>query len=157
MKRVNYFKRDKKGLFCEMVLPCILAVVGLWSMTIQTFGESDKVLLKGGYLKDELGGSKLETLYGGVSSIDKSDLTNIAGRFNSKHFKMEYTSVEDREAFDDVQFAKKSDTRVGGYFFDVFNENEVTDVFDYQYLLELNTLVKDGAPLYVNRMNEALI
>lgn len=34
MKRVHYFKRDKKGLFCEMILPCILIVIGLWSMTI---------------------------------------------------------------------------------------------------------------------------
>ena len=29
MKRMNYFKRDKKGLICEIILPCIVVVVGL--------------------------------------------------------------------------------------------------------------------------------
>lgn len=28
-KRLNYFKRDKKGLVCEIILPCIIVVVGL--------------------------------------------------------------------------------------------------------------------------------
>lgn len=46
---------------------------------------------------------------------------------------------------------------MGGYFFDTLNENTSTNVYEYQYLLELNTLVKDGAPLFVNRMNEALL
>ena len=34
-KRVNYFKRDKKGLFCEILLPCIVIECGLAIMTIQ--------------------------------------------------------------------------------------------------------------------------
>ena len=29
MKRINYFKRDKKGLVCEIILPCIVIVLGL--------------------------------------------------------------------------------------------------------------------------------
>jgi len=34
MKRINYFKRDKKGLVCEIFLPMLIVVFGLLILTI---------------------------------------------------------------------------------------------------------------------------
>lgn len=36
VKRLDYFKRDKKGLVCEIILPCIVVVLGL-CLTLATF------------------------------------------------------------------------------------------------------------------------
>lgn len=39
-KRVRYFKRDLRSLFCEIILPCLIVIVGLALMTITILYES---------------------------------------------------------------------------------------------------------------------
>lgn len=45
MKRVRYFKRDIKGLMCEIFLPILIVVVGLLLMTIKFNVESPPLTL----------------------------------------------------------------------------------------------------------------
>lgn len=45
LKRFRYFKRDKKGLICELVVPFLLALVGLLLSLILFARESDPVVL----------------------------------------------------------------------------------------------------------------
>lgn len=34
LKRLNYFKRDLRSVFCEILIPCLVIVFGLALMTI---------------------------------------------------------------------------------------------------------------------------
>ena len=45
VKRLQYFKRDKKGLFCELLLPCIIIVVGLCLTFIQFIYTSPQMIM----------------------------------------------------------------------------------------------------------------
>lgn len=63
-KRTHYFKRDSRGLICEMILPCIMLILGLWSLTITASGNSPSLALDGSIFYDEYD-VKSPVLYGG--------------------------------------------------------------------------------------------
>jgi hypothetical protein len=41
MKRINYFKRDKKGLACEVLIPCLMLIFGLYATTVENSYEDE--------------------------------------------------------------------------------------------------------------------
>lgn len=44
-KRLRYFKRDKKGLACEIILPCLLLIFGLLAVTsTSSYADPDYIL-----------------------------------------------------------------------------------------------------------------
>lgn len=45
VKRFNYFKRDKKGLACEVFIPCIMLIFGLYATTVENTYEDDPYVL----------------------------------------------------------------------------------------------------------------
>lgn len=45
MKRARYFKRDLKSLCCEILLPCLIVLLGLILMTISFITEPNVILL----------------------------------------------------------------------------------------------------------------
>lgn len=45
LKRARYFKRDIRSLFCEILLPCIIVVVGLALMTVNYIYDSPELLV----------------------------------------------------------------------------------------------------------------
>ena len=46
MKRVRYFKRDVRGLICELILPAAIVLAGLSLMTIKFNVEAPPLLLQ---------------------------------------------------------------------------------------------------------------
>ena len=45
IKRFHYSKRDKKGFFCEIMLPIIMVIFGLAIMTIKFIKESPSLII----------------------------------------------------------------------------------------------------------------
>ena len=46
MKRLNYSKRDKKGILCEIILPILMVIFGLAIMTIKFIKESPSLIIE---------------------------------------------------------------------------------------------------------------
>ena len=46
LKRVRYFRRDIRGLICEIFLPCAIVVVGLAILLVNFVVDSPYILLK---------------------------------------------------------------------------------------------------------------
>ena len=46
LKRLRYFRRDIRGLICEIFLPCAIVVVGLAILLINFVVDSPEILLK---------------------------------------------------------------------------------------------------------------
>lgn len=45
MKRARFFKRDVKSLCCEILLPCLVVLLGLILMTIEFITEPNIIVL----------------------------------------------------------------------------------------------------------------
>lgn len=61
-KRVLYFKRDIRGLTCEIFLPCLIILLGLCLMLINFM-----INPKPRFLNASIYGIQLPTLYGGTA------------------------------------------------------------------------------------------
>ncbi len=65
IKRVKYFKRDLKGLICEIFLPCLIVVFGLSIMLTSFIIDSPKLKLD---IVDLGYGFPMKTIVSGSSS-----------------------------------------------------------------------------------------
>jgi ATP-binding cassette subfamily A (ABC1) protein 3 len=45
IKRYHYFKRDLRGFSCEILLPCMIVIVGLALMTITFISDSPRMII----------------------------------------------------------------------------------------------------------------
>lgn len=63
MKRVHYFKRDKRGFICEIFLPCLIVLFGLLLMTINFVMNPSPLVLNASIYADS---TPLYTLYAGT-------------------------------------------------------------------------------------------
>lgn len=110
IKRWNYFKRDKKGLFCEVLLPCAIIGVGLCITLIQFIYTSPSLIMDP---------STLQTpMITPVQNIGFFDGKN----FNQKYFNfMKYPGPSnDLSGFDIFAFNQRNEQQdglYGGLFF----------------------------------------
>jgi ATP-binding cassette subfamily A (ABC1) protein 3 len=77
LKRCRYFKRDVRGLLCEILLPCIIVVCGLAIMTTTFLIESPSLAITPSSLGYDL---PIHVLYSGDAS--KNDMETITDAFN---------------------------------------------------------------------------
>lgn len=111
-KRLNYFKRDKKGLVCEIILPCLIIVVGLCLTFIKFVYPSPALALSPSLLKQP---------------INAPIQNNQANFYSSENFPGNYFNWltsntfdnNDIYAFDDYAFGKRfsDDNGLYGAFF----------------------------------------
>jgi len=80
LKRYNYFKRDSRGLACEILLPILIVVFGLLLLLIEIVVESPSELLSP---KLNPGFNPMPTIFSGnYESADKSNISNISEQFS---------------------------------------------------------------------------
>jgi ATP-binding cassette, subfamily A (ABC1), member 3 len=139
IKRFIYFKRDYKGLFCEIFLPCIIVTAGL-AMTLFTFVRDPKEspLTPDAYLTTQAqiwvnypsGDSKIKGIMDSLSSTSKFSVTNKL-------------DVNDITAFQNSLATTRSNPRFWAYFMNpVDTSNKI-----YSYATFINTTVSAAFPL----------
>ncbi|KAL4476001.1 hypothetical protein ABPG72_007887 [Tetrahymena utriculariae] len=143
-KRLNYFKRDKKGLCCELILPIILIAFGLLLQKLLSFSDSSGYDLTPTIFFDE----SPKIYYGGSHSY--SAIVNKLEQFSGTT----YTSLNNifsLQQFNDELFSVKSTEVKFGYFLDS-NQGGV-----YTYTTLINTVSLDSIPMSIHLLNNAII
>lgn len=54
IKRVLYFKRDKRGFVCEVFLPCVVVIFGLCLLLITFIKDSPELVISQNFYGDSL-------------------------------------------------------------------------------------------------------
>lgn len=83
IKRIISFKRDVRSLLCEVVLPCLIVVIGLSLALITFFKEDDTIIL------DPINFPKPNAVY--VSNVNGNLHSSVDSLFNSFRQKEYYS------------------------------------------------------------------
>ena len=89
-KRLQYFKRDKRGLACEIFIPCIMLIFGLYMLTMPGSYEQKSYWLD----TDKLYDYTPNNFYGSSSDISTSNLENLMQNFNKNYDFKKYSENE---------------------------------------------------------------
>ncbi|KAL4476002.1 hypothetical protein ABPG72_007888 [Tetrahymena utriculariae] len=146
-KRVHYFKRDKKGLCCELILPIILIAFGLFIAFLSNFQDWKSYQLNPTIFFDE----QPKIYYG--SSQPSNNYQSYINNF---------------QVFEDTIFNQIQNTNSISQFDNSLFEYKTTEVkFGYyllntqgnniQYTAFVNTVSLDGIPMSIHLMNNAII
>ncbi|KAL4432497.1 hypothetical protein ABPG74_013351 [Tetrahymena malaccensis] len=146
-KRIHYFKRDKKGLCCELILPIILIALGLFIASLSNFKDWKSYELNPTIFFDE----KPKIYYG--SSQPSSNSQQIINNF--QQFKdttlNEIQNIHSISQFDNTLFNYKTTEAKFGYYLQNTQGNNI------QYTAFVNTVSLDGIPMSIHLMNNAII
>ncbi|KAL4432498.1 hypothetical protein ABPG74_013352 [Tetrahymena malaccensis] len=143
-KRLNYFKRDKKGLCCELILPIILIAFGLLIQKVLNFSDSSGLDLTPTIFFDE----NPKIYYGG--SPQYSAITNNLQQFSDTTY-TPFNNIMSLQQFNDELFSVKTTEVKFGYYLD----NNQGGVYTYTALI--NTVSLDGIPMSIHLLNNAII
>lgn len=148
VKRLQYFKRDKKGLVCEILMPCAIVAVGLCITFIQFLYESPPLIMSPEILPLPV---QLPVQDHYVSSY-----------YNSRYFPGDYfhflsdstKNNRDASAFDLYAFNMRNADEKGlyGYYFIHSLQANKAD-----YIAFYNSTTPFSLPILMNSMNQAVI
>ena len=143
-KRINYFKRDKKGWVAEVILPIFIIFLGLiLTQTSTTFVDSGNL-----ELQPSMYSTPLDVIYSGNSSAYL--INNVIPQ---NDYKFEEFKTNNLKLWEEDNFQKRSVNRKGTYFFNKSDQSTGT----YVYHTMINTISPDSAPLFISKMNLAAI
>lgn len=150
-KRFIYFKRDLKGVFCELILPIIIITLGLCITLIRFVRDpTPKDLVPKNFLFKEAQGwmayptSIAPSL---VSDLKGSFQTNAGFRFTKD------LSVDTLKGFEDELVNQRVNERYWAYYLNqIDNVNKV-----YSYTVFFNTTISPSASFASNMMNTAIL
>ncbi|KAL4489354.1 hypothetical protein ABPG72_019009 [Tetrahymena utriculariae] len=148
VKRIISFKRDMRSLLCEIVLPCLIVVVGLSLTLISSYTEQNLVTI------DPINfPNPLKVVTSNTNGLSRTSLQNLFDSFRQRNlydFWNQYDlSVQEWE---DYAYHSKGFDATGSYYIEQINNSNT-----FKYTTEINTIYRDAAPLYINQMNEAYI
>ncbi|KAL4478578.1 hypothetical protein ABPG74_006813 [Tetrahymena malaccensis] len=148
VKRIISFKRDIRSLLCEVILPCLIVVVGLSLTLISSYTEQNLVILDPKNFPNPL-----VVVTSNVKGLSYFSISSLLDSFSQKNiydfFKHYDLSVKDWE--EQAQHSKQFDS-TGCYYIE---QLDISNTF--KYTTEIDTIYRDAAPLYINQMNEAYI
>ncbi|EWS72165.1 ABC transporter family protein (macronuclear) [Tetrahymena thermophila SB210] len=146
-KRIHYFKRDKKGLCCELILPIILIAFGLYTAYASKFKDWKSYELNPTIFFDE----KPKIYYG--SSLPPSNYQSIINNFQ-KYDDTSFDQIQNVNSilsFDNSLLQDKTTEVKFGYYLQNTQGNNI------QYTAFVNTVSLDGIPMSIHLMNNAII
>jgi len=149
IKRFIYFKRDYKGLFCEIFLPCIIVTIG-FSVTLIRFVKDPKEspLTPGAYLTTSAqtwvnypaGDAKIKSIMDMLSPASKFSVAN----------KLDITDIS---AFQTELVKTRSNPRFWAYFMNPVDQTNKI----YSYATFVNTTVPAAFPLASAVMDSVIL
>ena len=150
-KRFIYFKRDLKGVFCELILPIIIITLGLCITLIRFVRDpTPKDLVPSSFFAKQTQGW---TAY--PTSMAPSIVSDLKGNFPTSsgfRFAKDFT-LDTLKGFEDELVKERVNERYWAYYLDqVDNINKV-----YSYTIFFNTTISPGASLATNMMNTAIL
>jgi ATP-binding cassette subfamily A (ABC1) protein 3 len=101
LKRVRYFRRDLRGLVCEVFLPCSVVVVGLAILMINFVFEAPSLLITPSMYDNPIKSSISSN--SGLSN--QATTQNILNKFDSQYWDISYDDVTDVQEWDNKQFS----------------------------------------------------
>ena len=147
VKRMNYFKRDKKGILAEIFLPIIIVIMGLAIISRTNFVDIGPLPIN-----SKMYSTPMDVIVSGpvTDTLKKSIINRIQP---SSDYSFEYYSSSSLKDWEKYDFSKRKVERKGAYY---INESDSTNaVFNY-YLLT-NTISPDAAALYIKNIELAAI
>ncbi|CAD8078613.1 unnamed protein product [Paramecium primaurelia] len=142
-KRFRIFKRDIRGLICEIFVPILVVISGLAIMTVKWMKDDDLAIITPQGLYDDM---KLQLFWGGNQA--GQDLMQY---FSNDDWNISKLSTDleqaDKEYFDQFELRESP----GWYFFNQF----IGSTYSYWFLQ--NSVFVQSSPLLLNQMNQAIL
>jgi ATP-binding cassette subfamily A (ABC1) protein 3 len=150
-KRFIYFKRDLKGVFCELILPIIIITLGLCITLIRFVRDpTPKDLVPTNFLPKEAQG-----WIAYPTSMTPSIVNDLKGSFQTNagfRFAKDLT-VDTLKGFEDELVNQRVNERYWAFYLNqIDNVNKV-----YQYTVFFNTTISPAASFATNMMNTAIL
>ncbi|EAR81921.2 ABC transporter family protein (macronuclear) [Tetrahymena thermophila SB210] len=147
-KRAISFKRDIRSLLCEVILPCLIVVVGLSLTLISSITEQNGVIIDPKNFPNPL-----NVVVGNAQGLSAPHIQNLLGSFSQANLYDFWTANQQSvDEWEDYAFHSKNYDSTGSYYIEEINISNT-----FKYTTEINTIYRDAAPLYINQMNEAYI
>ena len=154
-KRVQYFKRDKKGLCCELFLPVLMILVGV-------------LIGKGGFIKtpvplpivDDLYDYRLKVAYNPnvQTGGGPTDITFLPDYFNTNDFEFVQKDLTDVNSFNKAVYEMqgkdivRSPVNVFSFYTTTFDETAQS----YKYTAFVDSRAQEGSTFAMNKINNAI-
>ncbi|CAD8082367.1 unnamed protein product [Paramecium sonneborni] len=142
-KRLRIFRRDTRGLICEIFVPILVVISGLAIMTVKWMKDDEIAIITPQSMYVD---QKLQLFWGG----DQAGL-DLMQYFSTSEWSVEKLSSNlekaDQEYFDQFELRKSP----GWYFF-----NQVIGS-TYSYWFLQNSVFVQSSPLLLNQMNQAIL
>jgi len=156
VKRYHYFKRDKKGLCCEILLPVIMIIVGILITKASTIKNYNPMPIA-----DNLYDYKVNVGYNTIIPADGSTINpTLLTNFNTNDLNL----VADTTALNIAQFNTdvynmqgKDIIRSPVNVFSFYAEELNTATQQYEYTAFIDTRAQEGAPFAMNKINNAIL
>ncbi|EAS03348.1 ABC transporter family protein (macronuclear) [Tetrahymena thermophila SB210] len=146
-KRIHYFRRDKKGLCCELILPILLIAFGLYKAYKTNFFDWSAIELCPDIFFDE----NPKIFYGSNQPISSyQNIINNLQQFSDTSYN-QIGNINSIQEFDNQLFNRKTTESKFGYFL----SNMQGNIFSYTAFI--NTVSLDGIPMAINLLNNAII
>ncbi|KAL4476004.1 hypothetical protein ABPG72_007890 [Tetrahymena utriculariae] len=139
-KIMHYFRRDKKGLCCKLILPIVLIAFGLFKAYKSNFKDWSAIEINPNIFFDET-----PQIYYGSDQPASSYLdviTNLQQFSDTSYNKI--VNVNSIQDFDNQLFSRKITEAKFGYFL----QNMQGNIFSYTAFI--NTVSLDGIPMAIN-------
>jgi len=130
-KRIINMKRDYVAMLLEILVPMLLIVFVTYLMTITNLKDPKTVDITPDLYSDYLP----------LSTLLYNDKDGLGKKFNKDNFKFE-DGTSSLKSFDETNFKKISDDRLGAYFIENDKKNK--------YLLEIQSKAKHAGALFIN-------
>jgi len=148
-KRIQYTRRDKRGLVCELVLP-ILMVIGGILIANTAFNDNVKSLV----LADDMYDFRFQMDYNSIATTNSDFLDN----FNDAYIKKNLVSATTLAEFDKQVLADQGTSITSTInVFSVFVNSYDDGTFNYDYTVFLDTRAQEGSAYAMNKINNAIL
>jgi ATP-binding cassette subfamily A (ABC1) protein 3 len=150
-KRFIYFKRDKRGLVCEIFLPIIIILAGMYLTTITFIKESPS-----GELLPSLLGKSSSVYYSTQSSNPTLDtyFKEVTGRQSGSS--LTYLTSQDAASFESILLDTQQTSNNTNRFFSVFVNEFDTAAQKFNYTCFVNTTAPFSINLCINTMENVI-
>lgn len=108
-KRLIYFKRDRRGLTCEIIIPCLVAFFGLALTLIQFINSSPEHLIE-----PRIYSTPISIIYSGIAS--EASMSQLTSNLHSEDWKAELFHTTSKHEWDSENYRRRSVSHKGSYF-----------------------------------------
>jgi len=151
-KRVQYAKRDKRGLFCELILPILMVIGG--TLIAKSSGNNDVEAI---VLSDGMYDYKFQMNYNGIvggSAIDSDFIDGFnTGYINPTSVSATTLADFDTQMVEDQGPGLTSPINVFGVFMNSYDDGTK----NYEYTAFLDTRAQEGSAYAMNKINNAIL